>query len=437
MRRLFVCVALGWSVPLHAADDPKALIEKAVKAMGGAETLAQCSATHTRYTGHVVLGTTNKMNFKGESFDQRAGASRMHFVLDMPDNKTEMILVNNGDKSWQSMNGSVSDATAYNKEYQDQAAYQDRVTRLVSLLRDKEFTLTALGESKVEDRAVLGVKVACKGKPDFSLFFDKETGLLTRYSYRDKQPGLETEAVTEVILRDYRELNLGAADEKALKEAKIDFDGPALVKYVRGLIPDAANIARAKALIKQLGDDSFDVREKATADLIKLGRIAVPLLQQASKDDDREVARRADDCLSRIGNQTGNVAVASAVRLLAIKRPTGAVEALLDYLPSAEAPVAREIKAALVVLARRDGKPDPALTKALDDKDAFRRLVAAAVLGKDGGAYLKEAGRRIYLPGLKTAAKVIYYSNGNKTSEMDVTEVEYFNRFEDKLFARP
>jgi HEAT repeat protein len=239
------------------------------------------------------------------------------------------------------------------------------------------------------------------------------------------------------VLRDYREVDLGAAEEAALKAAKVETDGPALRKYLRGLIPDPARVAEAKKLIKQLGDDSFDVREKASEELVKIGRLAVPLLQAAAKDADIEVARRAEDCLQRIGEQSGNATAISAVRLLALKRPPRAVEALLEYLPSAEGPVVREIKAALFVLAVKDGKTDPALTNALDDKDPLRRKVAAAVLGKDGGAYLKEAGRRVCPRGLKAPRKMTYYQDGKKTTEMEVLAAEYFNRFDEKVFARP
>ena len=436
---LLACVALIQAAPLFAADDPKALVEKAIKAKGGAETLEQCTAVRTRYTGHfgLELGADSKMSFKGEMYEQRGGQVRMSFSLDLNGTKMDLVMVSNGDKSWQSMNGAVSESPFNTREYQEQVAYQERVTRLLPLLQEKGFTLTALGESKVEDRAVLGVKVSCKDKPDVSLFFDKETGLLTKYAIRQKQPGLEKEVLTEVVHLKYQEINLAAEEEATLKGAKVATDGPELVKYLRGLIPDAANVARVKGLIKKLGDDSFEVREKATEELVKIGRLAVPLLQQATKDDDREVSRRAEDCLQRIGEKSGTAAIGAAVRLLALKRPAGAVEALLDYLPAAEEPVVRDIKAALVILAQRDGKPDPALTKALDDKDALRRKVAAAVLGKDGGAYLKDPGRRIYPHGLKVPMKTIHYNDGKKSAEMDVVEVQFFNRFEDKLFDRP
>jgi hypothetical protein len=77
------------------------------------------------------------------------------------------------------------------------------------------------------------------------------------------------------------------------------------------------------------------------------------------------------------------------------------------------------------------------LVKALADKDPARRAVAAAALGKDGGAYLKEPRRRIYTKVPKQAAKTSSYVDGNLQVEFEASEWEFFNRFEDKEFAKP
>ncbi len=43
------------------------------------------------------------------------------------------------------------------------------------------------------------------------------------------------------------------------------------------------------------------------------------------------------------------------------------------------------MRAALTSLAFRDGKPDPALVQALDDKNQTRRAAAVAILGHEDG----------------------------------------------------
>jgi hypothetical protein len=57
---------------------------------------------------------------------------------------------------------------------------------------------------------------------------------------------------------------------------------------------------RIEAAVANLGDDKFPVREKASAELLKLSERAYPALQRAAGSKDLEVARRAQDLLDKI-----------------------------------------------------------------------------------------------------------------------------------------
>src|SRR5262249_34360037 len=91
-----------------------------------------------------------------------------------------------------------------------------------------------------------------------------------------------------------------AADEKFLRDHHLSPDAPALMAYFRERTLNEDQKARLADLIKKLGDDEFEVREKASADLVKAGRLALPLLKPAVRDRDAEIARRAGDCLRQI-----------------------------------------------------------------------------------------------------------------------------------------
>ena len=189
---------------------------------------------------------------------------------------------------------------------------------------------------------------------------------------------------------------------------------------------------------REQGADSFDVREKASAALVALGSAARPFLQRAAQSGDAEVARRAKQCLQQIEQGQGTAVVAAALRLLTLRRPEGAAEAVLAYLPcAADEALAREAKGALLALAFRDGKPDQAVEKALADKDPVRRAAAEAALGKDGGAFAKQPGRRIYVEGIKVPMRTLHYRDGEKYVEQEVTEVLFYNRLDEKLFGKP
>src|SRR5262249_29823188 len=76
----------------------------------------------------------------------------------------------------------------------------------------------------------------------------------------------------------------------------------------------------------------------------------------------------------------------AAARLLAARRPAGAAEALLGYLPFAEEDAAGDIEAALAAVGVPDGRPDPALLRALGDPSPARRAAAAEILCRHGRA---------------------------------------------------
>jgi HEAT repeat protein len=180
-------------------------------------------------------------------------------------------------------------------------------------------------------------------------------------------------------------LALGAerdADERTVREAGVGTDGAALLLFFRNRTLNNTDRDAIAALIKKLGDDSFDEREKASAELIALGPRAERQLRVAvEKDNDAEVRRRAEDCLAQLAKGSDPALLAAAARLLGARKAAGAAAVLLDYLPGAPGEgVADEVCNALAVVAISDGKPDPAVLKALDDKLAARRAAAAVAL---------------------------------------------------------
>lgn len=172
-----------------------------------------------------------------------------------------------------------------------------------------------------------------------------------------------------------------AGEERLLRQAGVPTDGAGLVGFFRQRTADVSDAEHIKALVRQLGDDKFKTRQKASRQLVTLGPRARPFLQAAVKDPDPEIARRAQECLQRIGEGMTSATVSAAVRVLARHKPPEAAAVLLAYLPSAEdEPVAETIRQALEKLAVRDGKAEPALRAALEDKTPARRAAAGAAL---------------------------------------------------------
>jgi hypothetical protein len=185
-----------------------------------------------------------------------------------------------------------------------------------------------------------------------------------------------------------------AADEEALKAARVATDGPGLLDYLRNRLPREADEKQVAELIRQLGDDTFSVREKAAASLVAIGQPALKQLRQAETSGDAEVKRRARECAEKIGQAAGPDVTAAAVRLLAARAPDGACAALLDFLPNA-GDATEDVLAALAALGGKGGKADPDLAAALQDKVAAKRAAAAVVLGRSGPAEQREVVRKL------------------------------------------
>lgn len=187
-------------------------------------------------------------------------------------------------------------------------------------------------------------------------------------------------------------------DEGLLLAASIPTEGPALRDYLRKRFTSSWTDAQLRRLIELLGDEDFAKREEANRELLRAGAVARRYLLAARSHEDLEVRTRAERSLKLIADEgRENLAyLTSALRVLARKHPPGAAELLLEHLPSFKddnlAPIMRE---ALVGLALRAGKANPALVAALADRDPIRRFAAGAALLQAGAADQLPAVRKL------------------------------------------
>jgi peptidyl-prolyl cis-trans isomerase B (cyclophilin B) len=175
------------------------------------------------------------------------------------------------------------------------------------------------------------------------------------------------------------------ADEETLTAAGLGTDDAALIDFFRSKTLEDGDRDQIAALISDLGADEFGVREKASKELVKIGRRAASLLQQAKGSRDVEVARRAKACLETIEHKQEPALTFAAARLLAARRPPAAAQTLLKFAPFAEDRDALEsVRDALAVLAVRDGKPEPVFIDALVSNQPLWRGLAGEALIRAG-----------------------------------------------------
>lgn len=174
-----------------------------------------------------------------------------------------------------------------------------------------------------------------------------------------------------------------AHDEKVLKDAGVGTSGPALLDFFRKRTLSDEDDTKLTNAVRGLGSPSFPVREKASAELIALGRVARKHLQRALEDRDPEIVRRAERCLQAIESGPGALLPHAATRLLAQRKPEGATAVLLNYLPFADdEQLEEELLDTLAVVAQDGGTPDDDIVAALKDRRPACRAAAARVVGK-------------------------------------------------------
>ena len=201
------------------ADEPKEIIEKAIKAGGGEEKLAKFKA-HTWAAKGTYYGAGDGMPYTAEYAVQFPDKIRVEI-------KNVFTLVLNGDKGWMKMGDDAQEMSAEQLAEQKEQQHAGYVTTLLPL-KGQGYTLTALGDSKAGDRPVVGVKVSSKGHRDVSLYFDKETHLLLKGEWIVKaQEEGGKEVTQETLYGDYQDVQ-GA---KLPMKVTINREGK---KYVEG-----------------------------------------------------------------------------------------------------------------------------------------------------------------------------------------------------------
>jgi hypothetical protein len=206
MRRLLLtagAIAMCLAAPARADDAAQGVIERAIKAHGGEDQLSKIRADKVKLKGVFYVGA-KEAPFSGETTVQLPGQFR-NVVYLQGDRVRTILQILNGDKIYVSIDGApqkVEDVAA--AEMRD-TMQLDRAVRLVPLLTDKAYALESLGESKVDDRPVWGVKATARGRRDVTLYFDKESNLLVKTEHK-MDDGRGKEILQEESYSDFKDI---------------------------------------------------------------------------------------------------------------------------------------------------------------------------------------------------------------------------------------
>jgi hypothetical protein len=228
------------AAPARADDAAKAIVEKALKAHGGAEPLAKLPAVTVSFKG-TFHGMGQEIPMTGQVTTQGADRLKMDMEIEAGGQKFRFVNVINKDKGWIKLG---DDLKEMDKDAIAEALEQAHAGYVGSLypLTDKAYTLAATGEAKVNDKPALGVKVSAKGHRDVTLYFDKESGLLLKSEHTVKDEGSGQEVAEETIYGEYKEVQ---GTKQAMKftvnrDGKLYVQGEATEYHLSEKLDDSA-----------------------------------------------------------------------------------------------------------------------------------------------------------------------------------------------------
>jgi hypothetical protein len=179
-------------------SDAKSIVDKAITAVGGAEKLAKIDAFSMKTKGTVIFNgnenTTNDVTYKGlDHYRREFGNDQFHGVI-----------VLDGDKGWRKVGDNSSTIEGDGVANEKRNIYLGVIPITLVALKGNGFKFEAAGEEKVGDKPAVILKVTGPDGKDFTLSFDKESGLPVKQVA--KVVGFQgQEATLETIYSDYKD----------------------------------------------------------------------------------------------------------------------------------------------------------------------------------------------------------------------------------------
>lgn len=158
------------------AQDPKAVVDKAIQALGGEDNLAKVKAATWKTKGKIIFGGSEN-SFTGATTVDGLDHFRGEFEGDFGGNTIKGVTVLRGDKGWRKFGDNVMEMDKDAVANEKRNVYLQVIPITLVALKGQGFKLAAAGEDKVGGKPAVAIKATGPDGKDFRLFFDKESGL--------------------------------------------------------------------------------------------------------------------------------------------------------------------------------------------------------------------------------------------------------------------
>jgi hypothetical protein len=204
---LVTLIVLGLGERVRAADDKdaKAILDKAIKALGGEENLSKVKAASWKAQGKITFNGEDNP-FTSQTTMQGLDHYRGEFEGEFGGNKIKGVTVLAKNKGWRQFGDQTMEVDENGIANEKRNVYLQVLPTILLPLKGDKFKLEAAGEKAVGGMPAVGLKVTPPDGKDFTMFFDKGSGLPVQVVA--KVIGFMGDEFTqETTLSDYKEFS--------------------------------------------------------------------------------------------------------------------------------------------------------------------------------------------------------------------------------------
>jgi hypothetical protein len=202
---MFLAAIFGFVSTACVADEAQVnqILDKAMKALGGQEKLSKVEAFTWKSKGKVTI-EGNDNEFHAQATVKGLDHFQYVFEGEFNGNPFKAISVLSGERGWRKLGDQVLEMEPDAVKNEKRTVYLMVVSSLIVPLRSKEFKVQAGADESVGGKPSRVLKVTGPDGKDFTLSFDKDSGLPVRQVA--KVAGwMGEEYVQDVTYSDYKD----------------------------------------------------------------------------------------------------------------------------------------------------------------------------------------------------------------------------------------
>jgi hypothetical protein len=178
-RVLVAAVVAGLGSPARAGGDEKAkaILARAIKALGGEENLEKITAYTVKSAGTIRFGGSSNYSFTSKATVQGLDKIRSDFEGHFDGKRLKGITVLAGDKGWHKFAGKDRNMDHDGVATEKRNVYLQVVPGTLVPLKGRGFKVCSGGQARLAGKPADILKVTGPDGKDFELFIDRKSGL--------------------------------------------------------------------------------------------------------------------------------------------------------------------------------------------------------------------------------------------------------------------